>query len=232
MRLLLTSFICLLAASFAAADEPYDNFPREIPDLDSIYAEITDRTSPFFYPRLMDEFERNDTTMKLDKYRRLYLGAMFCEDYDAYSGTRSWKSIDIMDKPMLTRVEYDSIIAKANAVLADNPFDLVEMFNLQRALRARGRTALADIWNYKIRHILLAILSTGTGADMENALYVIHPTHEYILLNALGLKATKYEFRAPYFDFIQATDADGHPVGIYFNIQTPLEEYWRKNPPE
>ncbi len=32
----------------------------------------------------MEEFERNDTTMKLDKYRRLYLGAMLSEDYDAY----------------------------------------------------------------------------------------------------------------------------------------------------
>lgn len=235
MRIFLSLIIFLAAALPLTARNLIDDLPRERPDLDSIYNEITDRTSPFYYPRLMDEFERNDTTMKLDKYRRLYLGAMLREDYDAYgpNATRTAMSTEIVSKPMLTRAECDSIIEKASAVLADNPFDLIQMYNLQRAYRSRGRTTLADVWNYKIRQILMAILSTGTGADEDNAWYVIHPSHEYILLNALGLTAKKHVFIEPYYEYILVTDSEGNDLGgFYFNIAAPIEEYWRKNPIE
>lgn len=236
MRTLVILLAAIMAAALAApAQTLIDNLPRERPDLDSIYNEITDRTSPYYYPRLMEEFERNDTTMKLDKYRRLYLGAMLREDYDAYrpAASQAPDPASVMDHPMLTRAECDTIIKYSTAALADNPFDLVRMISLSRALRARGRTSLADIWNYKIRQILLAILSTGTGADEDNAWYVIEPSHEYILLNALGLTAKKHIFIEPCYEYISVADAEGHDLGgFYFNIAAPLEEYWRKHPQE
>lgn len=235
MRLFSLISLLLLAALGMRAQTLIDNLPRERPDLDSIYTEITDRTSPYYYPRLMEEFERNDTVMKLDKYRRLYLGAMLREDYDAYrpSAYQAADPSELLSHPMLTRAECDTIIKYSSATLADNPFDLVQMINLSRALRARGQTALAEIWNYKIRQLLMAILSTGTGTDEENAWYVIEPQHEYILLNALGLLAKKHIFIEPCYEYISVTDTEGRDLGgFYFNIATPLEEYWRKHPQE
>ena len=102
--------------------------------------------------------------------------------------------------------------------MADNPFDLVQMINLSRALRARGRTSLADIWNYKVRLLLMAILSTGTGTDEENARFVIEPQHEYILLNALGLTAKKHIFIEPCYEYISVADAEGHNLGGFTSI--------------
>ncbi len=235
MRLLLTITLLLISLAPLRSQTLMDNLPCERPDIDSIYIEITDRTSPFYYPRLMEEFERNDTVMKLDKYRRLYLGAMLAEDYDAYrpSAYRASDPSSLLNHTMLTRAECDTIISYATAVLADNPFDMVQMLNLSKALRARGRTSLADIWNYKVRMLLMAILSTGTGVDEENAWYVIEPQHEYILINALGLTAKKHIFIEPCYEYISVADASGRDLGgFYFNIATPLEEYWRKHPQE
>ena len=235
MRLLISLSVIIISALTAGAQSLIDNLPRERPDIDSIYSEITDRTSPYYYPRLMEEFERNDTTMKLDKYRRLYLGAMLSEDYHPYrpSTDQAADPSALLNRAMLTRAECDTVIKYSSAALADNPFDLVQMINLSRALRARGRTSLADIWNYKVRLLLMAILSTGTGTDEENAWFVIEPQHEYILLNALGLTAKKHIFIEPCYEYISVADAEGHNLGgFYFNIATPLEEYWRKHPQE
>lgn len=237
-RIFLTIFTIALAMQASVmthAQISFDQIKRQAPDLDSIQAEITDRTSPYYYPRLMEEFERNDTTMTLDKYRRLYLGAMLQEDYDAYrpSAYRDKQKQPILISPNLTGAECDTIIKYASRALADNPFNLVEMYNMSGALRLRGNAALADIWNYKLRMILMAIISTGTGADEENAWYVIENSHEYILLGALGLTVKNHLFIEPCFEYITVTDPEGNSLGgFYFNIQTNLEEYWRKHPAE
>lgn len=229
-------FIALLASTILVqAQISFEQIKREIPDLDSIQAEITDRTSPYYYPRLMEEFERNDTTMKLDKYRRLYLGAMLQEDYDAYrpSGYRDQKKMPQLSRTAMTGAECDTVIKYAAKALADNPFDLQEMLNMSRAQRGRGNHALADIWNYKLRMLLMTIISTGTGADEENAWYVIENSHEYLLLNALGLTVKNHLFIEPCFEYITVSDPEGNSLGgFYFNIQTNLEEYWRKHPAE
>lgn len=236
MRILLSVTAALIILAVRAQEQSYFNIPVMRPDLDSIAEVIEDRTSPFYYPRLMEEYERNDTTMKLDKYRYLYLGAMFREDYDPYrpSHLSDPDPIDLVaSKSMLTRAECDTIISYCNAALLDDPFDLVRMHELIGALRARGRNALADIWQYKLRMIIWAILSTGTGLDEENAWYIIQPRHEYVLLNSLGLKVKKHtlDTREEGVEYVTVTDFDGHDLGgFYFNMALPLEEFWRKNP--
>lgn len=237
MRHIISAIILAMAASFlpAHAQTLLDKLPQETPDFDSIEVEITDRASPYYYPRLMEEFERNDTTMKLDKYRRLYYGALLREDFDPYrpSGAHTADPALHTNYSLLTREECDTIIRYSQNVLADNPFDLVQIYNLSRALKARGRTSLAEIWTYKLRQLLMAILSSGNGTEMETAWYVIEPQHEYILLNALGLTAKKQIFIDPCYDYITVTDSEGRDVGgFYFNISAPLEEYWRKHPTE
>lgn len=208
---------------------------RETPDYDKLYNEITDPGSHYYYPKLMAEFERNDTVMKLDKYRRLYLGAMFQEDYDAYRPAVRRTSPDMLgiNSSMLTTAQADSIIALTEALLADDAFDMAAMLTLVKGLKARGRHALADIWTYKLRMLLTAVLSTGTGADEENAWHVTNPAHEYVLLNALGLTAKSHIFIEPCYEFIRVAGPDDQELGgFYFNIGTCLEEYWRKHPQE
>ena len=213
---------------------PLDKIPRERPDLDLIRKEVYNRNSPYYYPSLMAEYERNDTTMSLDKYRRLYLGYMFQEDYNPYRAPAySGRMLTNYAKSDLTVQECDSVIKYSDLSLQDNPFDLNQMSALIAALRKKGQTNLADIWQYKFDHILMAIVSTGTGADEENAWYVIEPQHEYVLLNTIGYTVTNHLFYEPYYEYLTVKDpAEKDAGGFYFNILRILKEYYRKFPDE
>ena len=101
------------------------------------------------------------------------------------------------------------------------------------ALRERGKVNLANIWQYRLNHLLQAIVSSGTGADKENAWYVIEPQHEYVLLNTIGYTVTNHLFYEPYYEYLTVKDpAEKDAGGFYFNILRILKEYYRKFPDE
>ncbi len=234
IRLLLTLILAIIATTPAAAQDILPQLKREKPDLQEIRRATYDRNSPYYYPTLMAEFERNDTLMKLDKYRYLYLGYMFQEDYHPYRLNAAQSKVDdIYNRPNPNRHETDSIIKYAEISLKDNPFNLTQMIGLIHALRLKGKKNLAAIWQYKLNYILMAIVSTGTGLDEDNAWYVIEPAHEYVLLNMMGYTVTTPLFYDPYYEFLKVMSPNGYNSGgFYFNIKTILEEYYRKFPEE
>jgi len=231
------NIIIITAATLGVSAQTIDfnRIKREAPDLDEIRRETYDRNSPYYYPRLYAEFQRNDTIMKLDKYRRLYLGYMFQEDYNPYrvspvSAAHPAPTPEAV--ATMTHQQCDSVIKYATEALADTPFDLSQMEALIAAHRYRGNKGLADIWQYKFNYILMAIASTGTGADEESAWYVTEAQHEYVLLNKMGLTITNHIFYAPNFEYLKVTGSDGISGGVYFNIEGILQEYFRKFPDE
>jgi len=217
-----------------AAQTNFDKIRREKPDFTQIKKEINDRNSDYYYPRLMAEFERNDTIMKLDKYRYLYLGYLLQEDYNPYrSSNANIAESAMVNRARLTREECEDVIESANLALQNNPFDLQQMAMLIEALKQTRQETLAKIWQYKFNYILMAIVSTGTGIDEENAWFVIEPQHEYMLLNAMGYTVTNHLFDEPYYEYLTVADNNGLEAGgYYFNIHHLLEEYYRKYPEE
>lgn len=233
IRLYTLLIISLFAAS-AFAQSIKQQFTIEKPDLEAIKAATYDRSSPYYYPRLMKEFQRNDTLMKLDKFRHLYFGYMFQEDYNPYRSSQRDIQYNVLDRSRkLTRQECDSVIMYAEKALADNPFNLGEMVMLIKALREKGKNNLANIWQYKLNYLLMAIVSTGTGEDEENAWYVIEPQHEYVLLNMMDYSVADHVFYDPSYEYITVKDSSGKQRGgFYFNIGPLLQEYYRKHPDE
>ncbi|MCH5347618.1 MAG: DUF4919 domain-containing protein [Muribaculaceae bacterium] len=228
---LLTAFVITFSAS---AQSILPQLKREKPDMDQIKREVTDPSSRYYYPRLMEEYQRNDTAMKIDKYRHLYLGYVFQEDYTPYrSAEHPLTYARTLANGKLTRSECDEVITYALEALGDNPFDLQQMMLLISAYREKGKVNLASIWQYKLNYLLMAIVSTGTGLDEENAWFVIEPQHEYVLLNMMNYIVADQVFYDPYYEYIKVKDPQGRPAGgFYFNIHNLLEEYYRKHPDE
>lgn len=207
----------------------------EQPDLDAIRAEVLNPRSQYYYPKLMERYEKNETIMNLNDYRHLYYGYLFQEDFNPYRHSEaSTKNESLYYKQGHTRAELDSIITYAHEALADNPFNLTQMNFLIYALRARGKVNLASIWQYRLNHLLQAIVSSGTGADKENAWFVIDPRHEYNIINFQNAVARHQEYEEPYYDRIdvEKTGPKGNKESstYYFNIRNLLEEYYRKFP--
>lgn len=224
--------ISLTAGMRATAQDAKSQLLGEPLDLERIKEEVTDRNSPYYYPRLLEEYQHNDTLMKIDKYRRLYFGMIFQEDYNPYRSSGLTRHLRTQyAKPELTRQECDSVIKYAEMSLRNDPFDFAQMIYLISALRMKGKNNLANIWQYKLNNLLLAIVSSGTGLDEENAWTVIEPQHEYVLINLMGYTVDNHLFYEPYYEYITVKDASGKDAGgYYFNIGALLEEYYRKFP--
>ena len=210
--------------------------PAERPDMNKIKDDVTDPQSRYYYPKLMKRYEQNETIMTLDDYRHLYLGAVFQEDYNPYRRSPFDSKIDeLYYKNDHTRAELDTIISYAESALRDDPFDLSQINFLIYALRKRGKANRANIWQFRLNHLLQAILSTGTGADTANAWVVIDPKHEYNIINFQNALAEEAKFVEPYYDYIlirpdNKSGTEKRPDGYYFNIHYILREYYRKFP--
>ncbi|MDE6198698.1 MAG: DUF4919 domain-containing protein, partial [Muribaculaceae bacterium] len=174
------------------------------PDMDMIKSEVLNPASRFYYPKLMADYEKNDTLMTLEDYRYLYLGSVFQEDYDPYRRSPFDSEIEqLYYKKSHTRAELDTIIDYAEQALLDDPFDLQQINFLIYALQNRGKINRAKIWQFRLNHLLEAILSTGTGLDADNAWIVIDPKHEYNILNFKNNIADEATYVAPYYDYIK-----------------------------
>ncbi|MCC8039292.1 MAG: DUF4919 domain-containing protein [Bacteroidales bacterium] len=228
------AIILVAIGFFVVAAAPKREIKVERPDMNQIRNEVTDPASKYYYPKLMDRYLANETVMQLPEYRRLYLGYVFQEDYNPYRHSEFYKRIEpLYYKDQHTRAELDTIIKYAELSLDDNPFDLRQLNFLIYALRKRGKVNRAAIWQYRMNHLLEAILSTGTGLDPENAWVVINPEHEYNIINFMGEKADAQQFVQPHYDYVRLKPGDPKsPAGYYFNIRNLLEEYYRKFPEE
>lgn len=213
----------------------------EKPDLSRIEAETLDPSSPFYFPKLMAKYSRNDTTMTAEEYRNLYLGYMFQEDYDPYRQSQySGVTDELRLKSSHTKEEIDTIRKYAELTLKDNPFDLRQMSFLVHVLKERRKDMSAKIWEYRLEHLLGAIKSTGTGEDTDNAWYVIYPMHEYDMVGLLGYSATDADFIEPGYDYLTVTPGeetarrlrDKVAKGFYFNVQGIQQQYELKHPEE
>lgn len=238
-KILLASIALFTALSLSALKPDSDNKKTspEAPDLEKIRADVNNPDSRYYYPELMKRYEVYDTTrLTLDDYRHLYLGAMYQEDYNPYRKSEYRDRIqELYYRPGHSRTELDSIIAYAELSLADDPFDLEQMNYLIYALKGRGKLNKAAIWQYRLNHLLQAIVSTGTGLDEENAWYVINPRHEYNIVNFQNRVVEAQEFKEPYYEYIKLVpladqSAKTGAEGYYFNIRPLLEEYYRKYP--
>lgn len=209
------------------------------PDLEEIKQKTLDPKSPFYFPKLMAKYSRNDTVMTNEEYRYFYLGYMFQEDYDPYrTSPYSGVTDELRLKATHSKEEIDTIRKYAELSLRDNPFDLRQMSFLVHVLKEKRKDMSAKIWEYRLEHLLGAIKSTGTGEDIENAWYVIYPVHEYDLVRLLGYEATDVDFIEPSFDYLsvkpdeetQRRLRDKVAEGFYFNVEVPTAQYVMKHP--
>ncbi len=211
----------------------------EKPDLEKIKKETLDAARPFYFPKLMAKYTRNDTTMTNEEYRNFYLGYMFQEDYDPYrTSPYSGVTDDMRLKATHTKEEIDTIRKYAELSLRDNPFDLRQMSFLVHVLKEKRKDMSAKIWEYRLEHLLGAIKSTGTGEDIENAWYVIYPMHEYDMVQLMGYEAVDAQFIDPGYDHLIVTPEeetrkrlrDKVVSGFYFNVEVPQAQYELKHP--
>ncbi|MGM9859308.1 MAG: DUF4919 domain-containing protein [Muribaculaceae bacterium] len=234
MKKFLTILFTIFTVTSVVA-QPRTSLSR--PDLEAIRVASLDEESPYYYPRLLTEFMKNDTTMSDVDFQYFYYGTFFQEDYDPYRQVGNPDQLAVLaplfNKTTWTRSERKQILDFAMAVLADNPVNLRQLTNRIFVYQQNGKNDLAKIWQYKLNHLLKVIASSGNGLTPETAWVVVYPHDEYDFLNISGITAREQEFVAPYYDHILINRKDEkQPEGYYFDIEEILKQYFIKHPSE
>ena len=234
-RRVLISFVAAVVG-MAAYPAPASSLGR--PDLDAIRAASVDEASPYYYPKLLQEFMRNDTTSMTDRaYQYFYYGTLFQEDYDPYRPPVDQATLELItplfNKKSWSRAERKQILDYALESLADNPVNLRQLTNRIFVYEQNGKYDLAKIWQYKLNRLLLVIASSGSGLDPENAWTVVYPHDEYDFLNLSGITAREQRYEPPHYDYIVVNPKTAtSPKGYYFDIGELLRQYYLKHPGE
>ncbi len=222
-----------------ASSESRRKIKVEKPDLEEIRRTTLDPSSKFYFPKLRQKYEKNDTTsMSPEDFRNFYLGYMFQEDYDPYrKSPYSSVTDELRMKPTHTKAEIDTIIKYSQLALEDNPFDLRQMSFLIHVLKESKKNMRAKIWEYRLENLLGAIKSTGTGDSTDNAWFVMYPAHEYDMVQLLGYEAVDADYIDPGYDYLAVQPdendkrrRDKSAKGFYFNVVVPQQQYELKHP--
>lgn len=181
-----TFILLFLAITGTLAVFSQEEFFR-VPDYKQIAQKTADTSSEFYYPKLLERYLNGDSTFTQEESRHLYFGYASQSAY-VPTDTSSYnkKLADIIGKQSFTVQDYTNILQYANALLAEDPFNL-------RALNAKMLVYAQqnDIVQYKKtgwqrRIVQDAIVSTGDGTTDKTPFYVIKVAHEYDILPFLG----------------------------------------------
>lgn len=208
----------ILILSTLSASSQQSTFKQ--PNYKKINKAINKESSSTFYPKLMQRFFENDTTLSPEQYHLLYYGYSLQPQYSPNTDPASADSLmTLIRKDQLAPAQYDLVIKYANATLAKKPFDMRYLDPLIYVYRMQGNDALADKLEFKLGRIIETIFSTGDGLTKETAFHVISVAHEYDLLRALGFgNSGGQSLTIGQYDFLKVEENDYGIEGMYFNI--------------
>ena len=224
--LLVTLTIALTLTAAAQRPQPPASGKFEVHKVDFNHVKevIENPNSVYFYPKLMQSFLSNDTTMSIEAYRNLYYGYTFQEDYNPFRMSVYSNVVEqLYYKQPHSREECDSIMKYAGLSLDDNIFDLDQMQYFIFALKEKKRHARAAVRQFRHDRIVAAIMSSGKGTK-EEPWVVIMPSHEYNIVNMLGYVATDHRDEGNGLEYIAVQPKEGKTTqGFYFDVKRMME---------
>lgn len=188
----------------------------QAPDYKVIEKNITDKTSDYYYPNLLERFKALDTLMSPVQYEYLYYGYTLQKEYKPYGSFSKQDELMKYLNNELKEADYPKIINLLKEALEEYPFDLRAMNTLAYFYDKIGEQELTAKLDANFHNIIGVVLSSGDGKTCDKAFHVISVSHEYVLLSLFGLssvaqslvdtcdrmklKANEYRLEELYFD--------------------------------
>ena len=216
--LLFTILILSVNASFSQEN----SFKK--PDYDLIKKNIEDKSSNYYYPKLLERMISNDTLLDNEDYRHLYLGYVFNPKYSSFFKSSTEEKLrKYYQSEKIDEKEYDEIIKLGEQSIKEFPFDLRQMNYLAYIYHLKGDEISAKNISNRFHKIILAIMSTGDGQKCETGLHVISVSHEYVILNLFKLQNISQSL-VENCDYMAFEKGKYKVDGIYFSIEKILAD--------
>ncbi len=196
------------------------------PDYQGIKGVMNDSSSVFYYPVLMDRYQRGDTTLNMEDFRVLYYGALFTSTYSPYERPEKNDTLNaIFTADTVTTDDFRTIIRLENKVVEKFPFSIWDLSVLSFSYHNTGDSINYKNTSYKLNMIVRTILSTGDGMTDKTGWHVIYVDHEYDLLNLLGLGfGGDQMLTTGGCDYLKVKPNEFNIEGLYFDVNQILEK--------
>jgi hypothetical protein len=196
-------------------------------DFNIIKSVITSETSVFYYPRLYNRYQNNDTTMTVEEFRYLYYGFTFQDQYTPYDRLEAENSVkELLAADTLKADDFRKLYNSCKEILHKHPFSVQYLLTMGVACSKLGLSKEATAYYFKYDRILSAILSSGDGATEESAWCVIQIPDEYELVRALEFEPTGEQrfLSKSLCDFIFVNKNEYDIEGFYFDVSKPFSQ--------
>lgn len=195
------------------------------PNYDLIKKNIEDKSSSFYYPKLMERMISNDTTLTLIDYRHLYFGYVFNEGYSSFHKPKDEDQLNqFMKSHRIDAKDYDVVIKLCKNAILENPFDLKQINFLSYLYQLKKDEVNAKIISNRFERLLEAIMSSGDGKTCSTGFHVISVADEYVFLHVFDLEMTSQSLTSDQCDYMALEKGKYKVDGIYFSIGKILED--------
>ncbi|WP_452220862.1 DUF4919 domain-containing protein [Lacinutrix salivirga] len=217
-KIILITFILIGHLSYS------QDWDFEKPNYKKIEKNIKKKKSNLFYKTLMSRFQKADSTMTLDEKRHLYYGYIFDKNYSPYSRSDYRDSLRVvLRKEKMDSLDLNRIVEFTNKMLFENPFNLNAINYQLYSLEKLGNKESFDKRVNQLRIIVDALMSSGNGKSKKEAFYVIYTSHEYDLLNFLGLQFGGSQSLIEHYDYLTIAENEDKLEGLYFDVSPCLK---------
>jgi hypothetical protein len=217
--------IIVLLLLFAIVSNSYSQKKIYKPNYKKIEKAIKKKRSNTFYPKLLDRYQNNDTSLTDEDYTLLVYGAISQPGYSPYGGSYySDSTAKIFQQTSLTLADYYQAIYYENIGLQQNPFSLRDLNILAYSYSKTGSDSLANLINYKKEKVIKTILSTGDGKTEETGFYIITVSQEYDILQILGFDFSgEQTLTKTGCDYLAVKENKYGIKGLFFDVNKILE---------
>jgi tetratricopeptide (TPR) repeat protein len=173
--ILILSLIYLISPSFS----------QKISNVDYtlIEKEVKDSTSFYYYPRIIELFNKN-IELTPEEYVFLYYGNVYYENYNPYGGTEYSKSFE----QLVREKKYREALPLGEKSLEMNPVDLDVLYNMLVCYHYLEIKDSARIYANKYYTFIDVIIASGDGKSIETAFVVNCVNDEYQITNNFELQ--------------------------------------------
>ncbi|GAA5042752.1 hypothetical protein GCM10011506_45570 [Marivirga lumbricoides] len=219
MKQMLLTFIFVIIFNPLYGQESFDYHK----DFNKILELSQDSLSTFYYPMLLDRFNKNDSTLTDLDLIALQIGFTTNKHYEPY------QTIDTEEEIMnlINQKKYDAAILMSNEFLKTNPVNFTALMEKGFAyMLLQNDSAL--FYKDKFMMILNSVMASGNGT-IDNPFFVLSPRDGQTLIThifggSIGMMGSGDDPNGYFVDILEMKKEGKEPVKLYFNINHAIEK--------
>lgn len=188
-------------------------------DFRKIQDQSQDKTSPYYYKKLLIRFLDNDSSLSRADVLALMIGFTLDPNYKPFKDMQTEKEIfDLNDHG-----QYQDALDESKSFLQKHPLSLRILKERSYAYHQLYKKDSADYFMGQVDKIMGAMIYSGKGKSMDKAIFSLGLNDgEHFIANigmSVNQKSTTWDRHRNFIFIVNAMDNEGTFENWYFNIQ-------------